>query len=532
MRKRFTALAVAAGTTAVLALGGWVPARAGVAQSAVVSENPIASTPWIKDGAVKAITEVGDTMIAGGTFTTVQPAGHKASTAVKRPYLVAFNRSSGKIDTAFAPQLDGQVKALAAGPHGTVYVGGNFKHVNGSSQRGVVQLQLSNGHRVGSFHGTLDNGIVETMALSHGKLYVGGTFSKIDGASRIGLARLNASTGALDKGLNLPIAKPRLGTLRVQNLAVNPQGTVLMIDGTFTEVAGHHRQQIAKIDTSGRTAKLADWATGRFAKCNRTIEIYPDGIDFAPDGSYFVVAATGAYRRGQIQDTYCDSATRWETSGTGHATPTWVNYTGGDSLYTVAVTGSAVYVGGHQRWLNNPHGQDSKGAGAVPRPGIAAINPKTGKALSWNPTKTRGHGVTALYADSRGLWEGCDTKTLANEYHPRIGFFPLPASARQPAKPTAKPTPSPTHLRASAAPSASPTRTARHQGAGDPPVTPSASPSSTSAAPTVSATHGAASTGGLPFTGAPIAWFGALAALLIIGGGAVLVINRQRRQHG
>ena len=65
--------------------------------------------------------------------------------------------------------------------------------------------------------------------------------------------------------------------------------------------------------------------------------------------------------------------------------------TGGDSLYAVAVTGAAVYVGGHQRYLDNPNGTTTR-----PRPdrggpvGIGALNPLTGKALPWNPTRTRG----------------------------------------------------------------------------------------------------------------------------------------------
>ena len=45
--------------------------------------------------------------------------------------------------------------------------------------------------------------------------------------------------------------------------------------------------------------------------------------------------------------------------------PTWINYTGGDTLHSVSATGAAVYVQGHQRWLNNKFGVNDAGPGAV-----------------------------------------------------------------------------------------------------------------------------------------------------------------------
>jgi len=102
-----------------------------------------------------------------------------------------------------------------------------------------------------------------------------------------------------------------------------------------------------------------------------------------------------------------------------------VNSTGRDPLLSTSVTGAAVYVGGHQRWMDNRYGVDHPGPGAVERPGIAALNPKTGKALPWNPTRTRGHGVETLVATPQGLLVGSDTEELGHEFHGRIGMFPL-----------------------------------------------------------------------------------------------------------
>jgi hypothetical protein len=120
----------------------------------------------------------------------------------------------------------------------------------------------------------------------------------------------------------------------------------------------------------------------------------------------------------------CDSAARFETGGTGMHHPSWVNYTGGNSLFAVDLTGPAVYVGGHEQWLDNPEGHKFAGPGAAYRPGIGAIDPVSGKALMWNPTRSRGVGVQAFLSTPAGLVVGSDTDELGHEYHARLGMFP------------------------------------------------------------------------------------------------------------
>ena len=92
----------------------------------------------------------------------------------------------------------------------------------------------------------------------------------------------------------------------------------------------------------------------------------------------------------------------------------------------MAATDVAVYVQGHQRWLDNPQGSNAPGPGAVSRLGIGAISPTTGLALAWNPTKERGVGGKDLYVTSQGLWVGSDTNRIGGETRRRIALLPVP----------------------------------------------------------------------------------------------------------
>jgi hypothetical protein len=417
MRRRVLSVLAAATAAAGMAAPA---ADADIAQVAVVSANPVNWTPNVLDGTVRAIAVVGSKVVVGGNFDQVKEAG--SSKVISRHNIFSFDMDTGKVDTKFVPKIDGTVYALQAGTSGSVYVGGSFTNTNGSGLGGLTRLSVTTGKAVSGFNPRVGHGAVLTMIRRGSHLYVGGEFTKVGGSTHSPVTRVDATTGKLDTHFNFSVAVPRQGALKVYRLAVNPADTRLVMDGTFTQVAGQRRYQIAMIDTSG-TPALNSWSTERYATpCSSSFDTYMRGIDFAPDGSYFVVVTTGA-PHGTSQ--LCDSAARWETRSGAHQNPTWVNWTGGDTLLSVSVTGAAVYVGGHQRWQDNPQGHDSAGPGAVSRPGIAALNPVGGKALSWNPTRTRGHGVETLVATPSGLFVGSDTDQLGHEYHGRIGMFPL-----------------------------------------------------------------------------------------------------------
>ena len=418
MRRRLLAAALLA---VVAVAGGAHPAAADLAQPGVVSANPVDFTPHVLDGTVWTMAVVGDTVVVGGAFTKVADSSRKQTYARKNVF--AFGLNDGSI-RSFAPSVDGAVYALAAGADNTVYLGGAFKTVNGANQRGLARLGLD-GVRVGSFTAKINWGDVRALAARGSQLYAGGTFSAINGVNRVALTRLSATSGAVDAGFDAKLSSPGLSRTRVEHFDISPDGRRLVAVGALLRSGGYDRTQIAMFDISGSSAALTDWFTDAYRPaCMKGFDTYLRQVKFSPDGSYLVVAATG---RASAPDTLCDSAARFEVAGSGRHNPVWVQRTGGDSLYAVAVTGAAVYLGGHQRYFDNPYGTDAKGPGpgAVSRPGIGAVNPATGRALSWNPTRARGVGVRVFVAVPQGLLVGSDTDQLGKEYHGRVGMFPL-----------------------------------------------------------------------------------------------------------
>lgn len=534
MRKRSAAVLATAATVAISASMGVAPAYADHYQASVVSDNPMDKTPNVRDSdgtandfTVRDFAIVGNEVVVAGKFTTVRTRHSGTVTDYTRRGIFAFDRTTGALDQTFAPKLNGSVNALVTGDNGTVYVGGSFTTVNGASVNGLTQLRLSDGKAITGFTKARLNGSVSTLGRSGGKLYAGGTFTKVTGAAHAGVARLDAATGKADPTFAIQVSEPWKGSLRVGELAVSPSGGRVVMTGSFRKVDGWSRPQIAMIDTSGTTARLLSWRTGGFGKsCQAKVDYYARDVDFSPNGDYFDVVATGGHATtGSDRNTLCDSATRWKTDATGSdVKPVWHNMTGGDSLYSVADTGAAVYVGGHERWLDNPGGYDSKGPGAVDRPGIGAIDPRTGKALSWNPTRDRGHGVEALVASTTGLYVGSDTDNIGGEWHQKVAYFPLPATrpatstksgaAKQQAKPDRliavnKPLP--------AGPKADHPLNAR------PPAHHANKP--VAARPTVPQADQ------LPFTGAPIALAAAVALALLVGGGGFMYYSRRMHRR-
>ncbi|HEY3000832.1 MAG TPA: malectin domain-containing carbohydrate-binding protein, partial [Kribbellaceae bacterium] len=404
-----------------------------------MSAVPGSNTPDVNNGAVYAITQVGNRIILGGTFTSASPRG--STTAVTRNHILAFDATTGAIDPGFAPNLDGEVDDLTPGPSpNTVYAAGFFNNVNGARSKGVALLNTTNGQMVTGFRAAPMNGGVYGVRLAGDRLIIGGIFTTVGDVQHQGIATLNPATGALDPFMNVQFTEHHnydgtgaSAAVGPRKLDISPDGHTLVAIGNFKRANGLLRDQVVRIKLDGSAPAVdSGWATAAYsAACYRDrFDTYMRDVSFSPDGKYFVIVTTGgAGKNTDGTNSSCDAAARWDMAATGgNVRPAWLNYTGKDTLTAVAITGTAVYVGGHQRWLNNTFGSDSAGPGAVPRPGIAALDPVNGLPFSWNPGRhPRGIGAFALFANAQGLYVGSDTEYIGDHQYQRkrVAFFPL-----------------------------------------------------------------------------------------------------------
>ncbi|NJP33834.1 delta-60 repeat domain-containing protein [Micromonospora thermarum] len=401
----------------------------------LVSANPADATPHARDGETRAFAQVGSMVYVGGSFTQIRQNASAAWTT--RSYLFAYDRTTGTISTTFLPVLDGPVNSLIAGPNGTLIVGGGFKTVNGVSRKNLVALNATTGAIVDSWVGRSDGGMIRDMVRHDNWLYVAGAFNWINGTAHNGLARLNFTTGAIDSGFNINATVGRHGTSSYAwTIDVTPDGNTLVVGGNFTSVNGLSRNQMALVDLSG-TPSVINWSTEKFVPPCARPDIfvhYVQDVKFGGNGTWFVVGTNGG---AGWPEAYCDALVRFETAARGSGQlGTWVDYTGNDTITSVEVADNVIYLGGHFRWLNNPHAHDAAGPGAVDRLGIAAVTPATGMPVHWNPgrrgsssmpagTSSWGSQVPVLWRGSDGLYFGHNSDGMGGEYHGRLGMFPL-----------------------------------------------------------------------------------------------------------
>ncbi|MET0787845.1 MAG: alkaline phosphatase [Cellulomonas sp.] len=197
------------------------------------------------DGVAWAQVVVGNTVYVAGEFTTARPAGSPVGTdTTPRSNLLAYDLTTGELNTTWAPTVNGPAYSIAASPDGTrIYVGGDFTQVNTSARNRFAVLNATTGAVVTAFTGGANaavRGIVATAAT----VYIAGNFNTVAGQSRPRVAAFDATTAAL-KTWRVSV-QPR----QVDSILLSPDGSTLYIGGRFDMINGVARQGIGAVSTS------------------------------------------------------------------------------------------------------------------------------------------------------------------------------------------------------------------------------------------------------------------------------------------
>jgi hypothetical protein len=251
------------------------------------------ANPYPNNGVVYSMAVSGNVVYIGGTFTKIHnPAGGPTAT---RNHLAAFDATTGAL-LPWDPDTDGNVRNLTIAPDGTIYAGGSFTQVGGQPETDVVALN-PDGSVVSSFNASADN-TVRDIVVNGPSIYIAGNFAHVDGVARVGVALLNTSDGSLVKTFNAKVSHGRVRALAYD-------GTSLFIGGNFTTVNGQPRSSVAAIAPAD--GSLLPWNPASYCPFRFTC---PD-IDLTISGTD-LIGATGGTAGGWLVDWDIASArTRW-----------------------------------------------------------------------------------------------------------------------------------------------------------------------------------------------------------------------------
>ena len=178
----------------------------------------------------------GGTVFAGGTFTTIGGSS--------RNRLAALDASTGAV-SSWNPNISSTVhKMVVSGS--ILYIGGEFTTVNGSTTRNHLAAIDTSSASTTSWNPSITggSGYVYAMVLSGTTLYIGGTFSTVNGST----TRNNIAAILTTSDTNNVTAFDPSANNIVWSMALS--GTTLYIGGEFSIVSGIYRDALAAIDTT------------------------------------------------------------------------------------------------------------------------------------------------------------------------------------------------------------------------------------------------------------------------------------------
>ncbi|MEE9414573.1 MAG: delta-60 repeat domain-containing protein [Acidimicrobiales bacterium] len=415
-----------------------VPATAAeleIPHNSLVPEVPRVGLPEILDGDVYAIEEIDNWIVIGGDFTQVRLAD---GTPIAQPYLAAFDKDTGEFVDSFSPQLDGEVRSIAAGlDHGEIFVGGKFNFVNGKARRKLAKLNADGSPTTGWIaHASAvvtDIDITDT-----GRMFVGGAFKKLDGADVEVVGEIDPATGDVVDSFSFSFEGEGgwfSGGQSTRHIEALPGGTELLVVHSAETIDGLQRIAAAIFDISAPAAPfLTDYSISSFFD-GAPYGALPTNADLAPDGTFFAISTNIGN-----SPPWHDMVLAFPTAGGPNTQPIWTHAMR-DSVFAIGISNNAVYAGGHFCKIDEGPGvtvtqgrDDIICSGGFSNDGawrwqLAALDPGDGTPFDWDPGTNAGRGVQELTVTDRGLLIGHDGSEIGNRSVGRAGFMDLGAAS-------------------------------------------------------------------------------------------------------
>ena len=403
--------AAAAAVTALLVLQGLAT---GLPAVALVQNTPArtwgvgpATTTAASVGKprVLAILPIGDRVVVGGTFDTViDPAGNEYPAR----NLAVFSASTGAADLQWAGSANNTVTSLATDGAGTVFVGGTFGTMNGSTRKGLAALDLATGSLLPWSPSIVAPGQVDALTYDAGAVHAGGNFAGITDETATSspfLAKVDAQTGAVDTTWS---AAPN-DRVRAVNVAADGSGR-LFVGGDFTSVSSRSgTNKIAALLIAG--SGLVDLAF-RAGPTNQTNSA--PVFDLTSDAARLYIAAGGAGGACTAQNAMT-GATLWSNRANGN-------------MQSVRLSDGLLYCAGHYGGTGSFSGQT--------RHKLASVDPATGALTSFAPNVNSSQGPWAMAADANRVYLGGDFSSISGVKQPHFAMF-IDSDAHTPPMPPA-----------------------------------------------------------------------------------------------
>lgn len=213
------------------------------------------------------------------------------------------------------PGVNGSVFTVAVQPDGKLFLGGGFSYFKGTSNNGIIRLNVD-GTKDASFNSGLGfSGTVYSIEIqSDGKILVGGLFTSYNGVTENEIIRLNAD-GSKDISFNTGIGF----NSSVSKILLQPDGKILVV-GMFTSYNGNTEKAIIRLNSDGTKDNSFNTGNGFYGGLVNEIKLQPDGKilvggDFE---SYNGVSKKGLIRLnidGTIDNSFNIGFGFWTTAG-------------------------------------------------------------------------------------------------------------------------------------------------------------------------------------------------------------------------